>query len=117
MRSAGGKTHVLLRGNPNLTGDEVEPGVPEVLSDGSPTFGSGPGKRQALADWLTDRRNPRTARVLVNRLWQYHFGRGLVPTPNDFGKLGESRRRIPSYWTGWPPSSWTAAGGSSACSG
>ena len=50
---------------------------------------SGPGKRRALADWLTDRRNPRTARVMANRLWQYHFGRGIVPTPNDFGKLGE----------------------------
>jgi len=84
------KTHVLLRGNPNLVSDEVEPGVPEVLTDGSPAFGSGPGKRRALAEWLTDRRNPRTARVMVNRLWQYHFGRGLVPTPNDFGKLGES---------------------------
>jgi hypothetical protein len=83
-------THILLRGNPNLAGDEVEPGVPEVLTDGSPTFDSGAGKRRALAEWLTDRRNPRTARVMVNRLWQYHFGRGLVPTPNDFGKLGES---------------------------
>jgi hypothetical protein len=83
------KTHILLRGNPNLAGDEVEPGVPEVLTDGSPAFASGPGRRRALAEWLTDRRNPRTARVMVNRLWQYHFGRGLVPTPNDFGKLGE----------------------------
>ena len=54
-----------------------------------PTFVSGPGKRRALAEWLTDRRNPRTARVLANRLWQYHFGRGIVPTPNDFGGLGE----------------------------
>jgi len=82
-------THVLLRGNPNLKGDKVEPGVPEVLDEGAPTFVSGPGKRRALADWLTDRRNPRTARVMANRLWQYHFGRGIVPTPNDFGGLGE----------------------------
>jgi len=82
-------THVLLRGNPNLLGEKVDPGVPEVLGEGSPTFVSGPGKRRALADWLTDRRNPRTARVLANRLWQYHFGRGIVPTPNDFGGLGE----------------------------
>ncbi len=84
------KTHVLLRGNPSLAGDEVDPGVPEVLADGSPSFESGPGRGTALAEWLTDRRNPRTARVMVNRLWQYHFGRGLVPTPNDFGKLGEA---------------------------
>jgi hypothetical protein len=83
-------THVLLRGNPNLKGDKVGPGVPEVLGGGLPQFASGPGKRRALADWLTDRRNPRTARVLANRLWQYHFGRGIVASPNDFGGLGEA---------------------------
>ena len=83
------ETHVLLRGNPNLIGPKVEPGVPAILSEDPPTFVSGPGKRRALAEWLTDRRNPMTARVMVNRLWQFHFGRGLVPTPNDFGGLGE----------------------------
>ncbi|HKI20102.1 MAG TPA: PSD1 and planctomycete cytochrome C domain-containing protein [Isosphaeraceae bacterium] len=82
-------THILLRGNPNLRGDAVEPGVPAVLADPAPTFTDGPGKRRALADWLTDPRNPRTARALVNRLWQYHFGQGIVPTSNDFGGLGE----------------------------
>ena len=84
------ETHVLLRGNPNLPGDKVEPGVPEVLGAAAPTFVNGPGKRRALADWLTDRQNPRTARVMANRIWQYHFGRGIVPTPNDFGGLGEA---------------------------
>jgi len=82
-------THVLLRGNPNLRGDAVEPGVPAVLADGVPTFVRGPGRRRALAEWLTGPRNPRTARAFVNRLWQYHFGRGIVPTSNDFGGLGE----------------------------
>jgi hypothetical protein len=82
-------TCVLLRGNPNLKGEAVEPGVPEVLGAGAPGFVDGPGKRRALADWLADPENPRTARVLVNRLWQHHFGRGIVPTPNDFGGLGE----------------------------
>ncbi len=82
-------THVLLRGNPNLRGDAVEPGVPAVLADHAPAFADGPGKRRALAEWLTDPRNPRTARAFVNRLWQYHFGRGIVPTSNDFGGLGE----------------------------
>jgi hypothetical protein len=82
-------THILLRGNPNLRGDAVEPGVPSVLADPAPTFAHGPGKRRALAAWLTDPRNPRTARAFVNRLWQYHFGRGIVPTSNDFGGLGE----------------------------
>jgi Protein of unknown function (DUF1549)/Protein of unknown function (DUF1553)/Planctomycete cytochrome C len=84
------ETHVLLRGNPNAPGDNVEPDVPQILSAAAPaTFVSGPGKRRALTDWLTDRRNPRTARVMANRIWQYHFGRGIVPTPNDFGGLGE----------------------------
>ena len=77
-------TFVLARGNPRAAGDAVTPGVPEVLgqADMKPN-------RLALADWLTDPRNPLTARVMVNRLWQHHFGRGIVPTPNDFGKLGE----------------------------
>jgi hypothetical protein len=83
-------THVLLRGNPNLEGDKVEPGVPEILGAGTPSFENGPGKRRALAEWLTRRENPRTARVLANRVWQHHFGRGIVPTPNDFGGLGEA---------------------------
>ncbi len=79
----------MLRGSPALVGPAVDPGVPDVLDTGTGTFARGRGKRRALVDWLTDPRNPRTARVLANRLWQYHFGRGIVPTPNDFGKLGE----------------------------
>jgi mono/diheme cytochrome c family protein len=92
-------TYVLLRGNPRAQGERVEPGFPEVLvrSSAAPTpapppkggGGVGVGGRLALANWLTDANNPLTARVLVNRLWQHHFGRGIVPTPNDFGKLGE----------------------------
>jgi hypothetical protein len=80
-----GPTHVLLRGNPRAKGDLVKAGFPEVLGGGGD---SAPG-RLALAKWLTDPRNPLTARVIVNRLWQHHFGRGIVATPNDFGKLGE----------------------------
>jgi Protein of unknown function (DUF1549)/Protein of unknown function (DUF1553)/Planctomycete cytochrome C len=83
------EAHVLLRGSPALVGPPVEPGVPEVLDAGTGSFTKGRGKRRALAEWLTDPRNPRTARILANRLWQYHFGRGIVPTPNDYGKLGE----------------------------
>src|SRR5262249_57208276 len=45
--------------------------------------------RRALADWVASPENPLTARVLVNRVWQHHFGRGLVPTPGDFGTRGQ----------------------------
>ncbi|MFN0053171.1 MAG: DUF1553 domain-containing protein [Planctomycetales bacterium] len=91
----GEPTHILIRGNPGAPGEEVQPGIPTVLEelapaelsrrDNSPTT----HLRRQLADWLTSRTNPLTPRVLANRLWQYHFGRGIVPTPNDFGKLGE----------------------------
>ncbi len=83
------ETHVLSRGNPNLIGEKVEPGVPSLLDPGGTRFTVGPGKRSALVDWLVDPRNPRSARVLANRLWQYHFGRGIVPSSSDFGGLGE----------------------------
>jgi hypothetical protein len=80
-------TFVLMRGNPKVRGDRVDPGFPEVLvpAKQAPVTGG----RLALADWLTDPANPLTARVMVNRLWQHHFGRGIVPTPNEFGKQGE----------------------------
>jgi Protein of unknown function (DUF1553)/Protein of unknown function (DUF1549) len=82
-------TFVLLRGNPNLKSEKVEPGVPAIVAASFTPPVSARAQRQSLAGWLTGRRNPRTARVMANRLWQYHFGRGIVPTPNDFGGLGE----------------------------
>ena len=82
-------THILLRGNPVLQGDKVEPGVPQILGGHSFGGSQGKGRRRSFAEWLTQRHNPRTARVVTNRLWQYHFGRGIVPTPNEFGGLGE----------------------------
>jgi hypothetical protein len=91
-----GITRVLKRGNPALADEKVEPGVPEVLVKEPikvaqlPETASSSGKRRALAEWLTDAKNPVTARVMANRLWQYHFGRGIVPTSSDFGKLGEA---------------------------
>jgi hypothetical protein len=48
-----------------------------------------PKPRAALAQWVTDPANPLTVRVMVNRIWHYHFGRGIVATPNDFGRMGE----------------------------
>ena len=47
-----------------------------------------PNPRTELAKWIVDPENPLTARVMVNRIWQYHFGRGIVATPNDFGRMG-----------------------------
>src|SRR5262249_29735007 len=66
-------THVLIRGNPGAKGEPVTAGFPEVLSDPQAKGPSIPAEkgRLALADWLTDARNPLTARVMANRLWQY----------------------------------------------
>ena len=80
-------------GGPGGTGD-VKPGIPTLLDSreialSQPGEGGGTGRRLALAHWITDPGNPLTSRVMVNRLWQHHFGRGLVGTPNDFGNLGE----------------------------
>jgi hypothetical protein len=85
-------THVLIRGNAGSPGKKVEPRFPRVLcrSDEAarPTLPAGGRRRRALAEWLARPDNPLTARVLVNRLWQHHFGQGLVSTPNDFGRNG-----------------------------
>jgi mono/diheme cytochrome c family protein len=88
-------THVLVRGSPQAKGKEVKPGFPAVLGLPDPTIPApGPGarssgRRTVLAGWIASKDNPFTARVFVNRVWQYHFGKGIVPTANDFGKLGE----------------------------
>ena len=76
---------IQIRGEPDRPGAEVPRGFIRALGGknlGTQTSGSG---RLELAQWLTNPDNPLTARVMVNRIWQYHFGRGLVLTPNDFG--------------------------------
>ena len=82
------RTYLLLRGELSNRGDEVQPGYPVALSADHSSNPGGTNRRE-LADWLTKSEIPLTARVLVNRLWQYHFGRGLVSTPNDFGVRGQ----------------------------
>ncbi|MBW3541145.1 MAG: DUF1553 domain-containing protein [Planctomycetes bacterium] len=88
--------HVLERGDPQQPQEQVAPAglkALEVAAGLGWDFGlkpDAPGaeRRLALARWLTDRRNPLTPRVMVNRLWHYHFGQGLVDTPSDFGFSG-----------------------------
>ncbi len=83
-----GNTRMHMRGDPEKPGDEVPRRWLEVFGGHPVSADQGSGRLQ-LAEWLTDSQNPLPARVMVNRLWQHHFGRGLVPTPNDFGTRGE----------------------------
>ena len=89
-----GETHVLLRGSPARPGARVEPGVPTVLVSKQPEFlkpdDATTRRRLSLANWIADPANPLTARVIVNRVWQWHFGDGLVRSESDFGTHGES---------------------------
>ncbi len=82
--------HVFIRGNPSRPGDLVPRRFLEVLSGGHPEpFKDGSGRLE-LARSIASKTNPLTARVLVNRVWAYHFGTGLVRTPGDFGVKGEA---------------------------
>lgn len=88
-------TYVLGVGRYTDPKEEVEPGFLSVLHPGPaeierPNVTSTTGRRQSLAKWIVDRRNPLTARVMVNRLWAHHFGRGIVGTPSDFGIVGDA---------------------------
>ncbi len=88
-------THVLAGGERSAKMAAVEPGFPQRITGNSeaakiPFAGRyRSGRRQALAEWLVSPANPLTARVMVNRIWQHHFGEGLVRTPSDFGMNGE----------------------------
>ena len=87
-----GPTHLLIRGSAATPGAEVDPMVPAVLADPAPTFPAPRAtslRRLTLARWIASRNNPLTARVMVNRVWHFHFGAGLVRTPNDFGAMGQ----------------------------
>jgi mono/diheme cytochrome c family protein len=83
------RTYVALRGNPDARGEEVKAGFLGVLGGGEapepPIEAKSTGRRKALANWLATPENPLFARVMVNRIWQFHFGSGLLGTPSDFG--------------------------------
>jgi cytochrome c553 len=86
--------HIAKRGDFRNPGEKVGPALPGVLANGNeivepPDQPFVPQRRKALALWLTQPSHPLTARVMMNRLWQWNFGRGIVATPNDFGRQGE----------------------------
>jgi hypothetical protein len=92
-------TYFLFRGSVDVKGPEVKPGVLSVVSEAEYEFPTPPAnakssfRRRGFAEWLTSPKHPLTSRVMVNRLWQHHFGEGIVRTPSNFGKLGE----LPSH--------------------
>ena len=87
-------THLLARGDAFAPKGEVKPAFPAVLGlpalslPNQSTNAGTTGRRRVLADWIASPQNPLTARVMVNRIWQKHFGDGIVPTPDDFGQTG-----------------------------
>lgn len=80
---------VQIKGDPANLGDIVPRHFPVVLGGQILAEDSNSSGRRELAEWIVAEQNPRTARVMVNRIWQRHFGRGIVATPNDFGKQGK----------------------------
>jgi hypothetical protein len=87
--------YFLYHGDDQSRGPEMQPGFVRVITYGNPRVeippanGHTSGRRLALAEWLTSGENPLTARVIVNRVWHHHFGRGIVSTLDNFGKMGE----------------------------
>ncbi|MCI0661679.1 MAG: DUF1549 and DUF1553 domain-containing protein [Acidobacteria bacterium] len=92
-------TYFLHRGSIDAKGPLVTPGVLSVVSESEYEFPTPPPnakstwRRRGLAEWLVSPNNPLTTRVMVNRIWQHHFGEGIVRTPSNFGKMGE----LPSH--------------------
>jgi hypothetical protein len=88
-------SYLLIRGDPNSKGPQMQPGFIRVVTYGNspatltPSTPHTSGRRLALAEWLVSPENPLTTRVIVNRIWHHHFGRGIVPTLDNFGKMGE----------------------------
>ena len=89
-------SYFLIRGDVESRGPQMAPGFVQVITTGNPPTviprpdGRTSGRRLALARWIGSPDNPLTARVIVNRLWQKHFGRGIVSTLENFGKMGEA---------------------------
>jgi hypothetical protein len=99
------KTHLLERGSLARPTDELTPGSLTAVRQLPADFEAAPEgvRRLALADWIADTRNPLTARVIVNRIWYFHFGNGIVNTPSDFGFNGDrpSHPELLDYLANW----------------
>jgi hypothetical protein len=88
------ETFILMRGSPQAKGDKVEPMFLSILGEAQPQIAANnerntSGRRLAFAKWVTSPDNRLTSRVIVNRIWQHIFGRGIVRSPNNFGQLGD----------------------------
>ncbi|MBL8215801.1 MAG: PSD1 domain-containing protein [Bryobacterales bacterium] len=83
------KSYLLERGNVRRKTEELTPGILSAVGGDLPATATSAERRLALANWIADKRNPLTARVMVNRIWQGHFGTGIVGTPSDFGINGD----------------------------
>ncbi|HLJ98184.1 MAG TPA: PSD1 and planctomycete cytochrome C domain-containing protein [Gemmataceae bacterium] len=84
----GSNSRLYIRGELSQPGEMVKRGLPQVLTTQQATITRGSGRRE-LADWIASKDNPLTARVMVNRVWLHLMGRGLVPTPDNFGASGQ----------------------------
>jgi hypothetical protein len=105
-----GHARMQIRGDPKKLGDEVPRRFPKIFGGQLLSAGERGSGRRELASWIADPANPLTARVKVNRIWQHHFGHGIVPTPSDFGRQGRAathpelldylaRRFVESGWS------------------
>jgi len=88
-KEAAPQAYVLRMGDPKNRLEPVDPSVPRVLKASYEIPKASIGRRTALANWLATPDNPLTARVMVNRIWQFRMGTGIVRTPNDFGVMGD----------------------------
>ncbi|MFN6164572.1 MAG: DUF1553 domain-containing protein [Planctomycetota bacterium] len=82
------ETRIQLRGNYRVTGDTVSPNIPEIFRSHGSDIGENPSRLE-LAQWLVSNRNPLTARVIANRMWEYLFGVGIVRSSEEFGSQGD----------------------------
>jgi hypothetical protein len=112
--------HIHRRGNPAAKGDPVQPAYPAILetATGLPSKAdvqrvesrASSGRRSALARWMTDSKNPLLWRVAANRIWQHHFGRGIVASSTDFGQLGDKPRAARLAFLRIHPQWWQSQG-------